>query len=43
LEPSASCRFVAVFMNPPSTARAYDVAVSQAIAGTAQTVEDSAP
>jgi predicted Zn finger-like uncharacterized protein len=33
LEPSGSCRFVAVFMNPPSAARAYDVSVSQAVPG----------
>jgi predicted Zn finger-like uncharacterized protein len=43
LEPSTSCRFVAVFMNPPATAHAYDVAVSQAVAGTAQAVEERAP
>jgi hypothetical protein len=43
LEPSASCRFVAVFMNLPGTARAYDVAVSQAVAGTAQSAEEPGP
>ncbi|HJU10541.1 MAG TPA: zinc-ribbon domain-containing protein [Candidatus Binataceae bacterium] len=42
LEPSASCRFVAVFMNPPSAARAYDVSVSQAVAGTAPDTEEPA-
>jgi hypothetical protein len=31
LEPSASCRFVAVFLNPPAAAHAYDVSVSEAI------------
>jgi hypothetical protein len=40
LEPSASCRFVAVFMNPPSAAHAYDVSVSQAIPGAATNVEE---
>jgi predicted Zn finger-like uncharacterized protein len=40
LEPSASCRFVAVFLNPPGTARAYDVGVSQAVPGTAQTMDE---
>lgn len=43
LEPSASCRFVAIFMNPPGTARNYDVAVSQAVAGVAQAAQDQAP
>jgi predicted Zn finger-like uncharacterized protein len=42
LEPSASCRFVAVFMNPPGTARAYDVSVSQAVPGTAPSIEEPA-
>jgi hypothetical protein len=40
LEPSASCRFVAVFMNPPSAAHAYDVSVSQAVPGAATNVEE---
>jgi predicted Zn finger-like uncharacterized protein len=40
LEPSASCRFVAVFMNPPARAHAYDVSVSQAIPGTAAASEE---
>jgi len=42
LEPSASCRFVAVFMNPPSVAHAYDVSVSQAVPGAAPNVEEPA-
>ena len=42
LEPSASCRFVAVFVSPPSAAHTYDVSVSQAVPGTAQTVDDPA-
>ncbi|MBV8454095.1 MAG: zinc-ribbon domain-containing protein [Deltaproteobacteria bacterium] len=42
LEPSASCRFVAVFMNTPSGVHAYDVSVSQAIPGTAPNVEEPA-
>ena len=42
LEPSASCRFVAVFMNPPGGAHAYDVSVSQAVPGTAPNVEEPA-
>jgi predicted Zn finger-like uncharacterized protein len=42
LEPSASCRFVAVFMNPPVAAHGYDVSVSQAQPGTAQTVDEPA-
>jgi len=42
LEPSASCRFVAVFMNPPGGARAYDVSVSQAVPGTTPNVEEPA-
>jgi predicted Zn finger-like uncharacterized protein len=40
LEPSASCRFVAVFMNPPDTAQAYDISVSQAIRATSSEVEE---
>jgi predicted Zn finger-like uncharacterized protein len=40
LEPSATCRFVAVFMNPPGAARDYDVSVSQAVPGAAQTTDD---
>lgn len=42
LEPSASCRFVAVFMNPPGRAHTYDVSVSQAVPGTAPNVEEPA-
>jgi hypothetical protein len=42
LEPSASCRFVAVFMNPPDNAQGYDISVSQAIPGTAPSVEEPA-
>ncbi len=33
LEPSASCRFVTVFMNPPGATNAYDISVSEAIPG----------
>ena len=40
LEPSASCRFVAVFMDPSSRAHAYDVSVSQAVPGTVPNVEE---
>jgi predicted Zn finger-like uncharacterized protein len=40
LEPSASCRFVAVFMNPPGGANAYDVSVSQAVPGTVPNIEE---
>jgi hypothetical protein len=42
LEPSASCRFVAVFINPPGAAHAYDVSVSQAVPGAATEEEESA-
>jgi len=42
LEPSASCRFVAVFMNPPGAVHTYDVSVSQAVAGTAPSAEEPA-
>jgi predicted Zn finger-like uncharacterized protein len=42
LEPSASCRFVAVFFNPPGAAHAYDVSVSEAIPGIAQNVDEPA-
>jgi predicted Zn finger-like uncharacterized protein len=42
LEPSASCRFVAVFMNPPDNAQAYDISVSQAIPATPSDVEEPA-
>jgi len=42
LEPSGTCRFVAVFMNPPVAAHGYDVSVSQAQPGTAQTMDDPA-
>ena len=42
LEPSGSCRFVAVFMNPPSAAHAYDVSVSQAVPGMAANAEEPA-
>jgi hypothetical protein len=41
LEPSAECRFVAVFMNPPKTAHSYDVSVSQAVPGVAPDEADS--
>ncbi|MBV8775467.1 MAG: zinc-ribbon domain-containing protein [Deltaproteobacteria bacterium] len=40
LEPAASCRFVAVFLNPPSGAHAYDVSVSQAVSGAAAGSEE---
>jgi predicted Zn finger-like uncharacterized protein len=40
LEPSASCRFVAVFINPPDNAQAYDISVSQAIPATPSDVEE---
>lgn len=40
LEPSASCRFVAVFLNPPGEAHAYDVSVSQAVPGAAPGSEE---
>ena len=43
LEPAGSCRFVAVFMNPPGTAHGYDVSVSQAVPGTAPMAQDAAP
>jgi predicted Zn finger-like uncharacterized protein len=43
LEPSANCRFVAVFMNPSSAARAYEVSVSQAVPGLASSVAEPAP
>jgi predicted Zn finger-like uncharacterized protein len=42
LEPSASCRFVVVFMNPPGIAHAYDVSVSQAVPGAASETEEPA-
>jgi len=42
LEPSASCRFVAVFMSPSSAAHAYDVSVSQAVPGAAPNIEEPA-
>jgi hypothetical protein len=42
LDPSASCRFVAVFMNPPDNAQAYDISVSQAIPATPSDVEEPA-
>jgi hypothetical protein len=42
LEPLGSCHFVAVFMNPPGTARAYDVSVSQAVLGIAPNAEEPA-
>jgi predicted Zn finger-like uncharacterized protein len=42
LEPSANCRFVAVFVNPPNAAHAYDVSVSQAVSGNAPGVEEPA-
>jgi hypothetical protein len=40
LDPSASCRFVAVFLKPPGTARAYEVSVSQAVPGTAESIDE---
>ncbi len=40
LEPAGSCRFVAVFTNPPAAAKAYDVSVSQAVPGTGSNAED---
>ena len=42
LGPSASCRFVAVFLNPPATAHAYDVSVSQAVSEAAPAVDEPA-
>jgi predicted Zn finger-like uncharacterized protein len=33
LEPMGSCRFVAVFINPPSSVHTYEVSVSQAVPG----------
>jgi predicted Zn finger-like uncharacterized protein len=43
LEPSASCHFVAVFMNPPGTAHSYDVSVSQAVPGEPPDEGDPSP
>jgi predicted Zn finger-like uncharacterized protein len=42
LEPSATCRFVAVFLNPPGATHDYDVSVSQAVPGTAESAEEPA-
>ena len=43
LEPSASCRFVAVFMSPPGGVHSYDVSVSQAVSGSAENLDEPAP
>jgi hypothetical protein len=42
LEPSADCRFVAVFTTPPKVIHTYDISVSQAVPGAAPDVEEPA-